>query len=68
VQRSLLEEVMRTSRDGAVMLVRSVDDDAFVDKHGFDRHFIRMNEASDVATALDRSSLYRRVDFYQVAH
>lgn len=68
IQRSLLEEVLRTSRDGAIMLVRSVEEDSFVEKHGLDRHFLRMGEESDLATAVDRSSLYRRVDFFQVAH
>ncbi len=68
IQRTLLEEVVRTGRNGAVMLVRSVEEDSVVDKHGYHHRFERMDEASEVATALDRARLYKRVDFYRLVH
>ncbi|MGF1509634.1 MAG: DUF3419 family protein [Myxococcota bacterium] len=65
-QRSLLDEVTRTGKEGAIMLVRSVEESSVVEKAGYQHAFVRMDAASDEATRLDRSKLYRRVDFYRL--
>jgi len=66
-QLKLLDEVQRTGREGAVVLIRSVEDESVIDKVGYQDRFVRMDEASDEATLIDRSKLYRRVDFYRLA-
>jgi S-adenosylmethionine-diacylglycerol 3-amino-3-carboxypropyl transferase len=68
VQHKLLGEIVRTSADGAVVLHRSVETDSMPERHGLERHFVPMVEASDLATKLDRTRQFRRVSFYQVAH
>jgi hypothetical protein len=67
-QRRLLDGIRRTARDGAIVLVRSVDADDIPAKHDLAHVFRRMDAASDQATTDDRSRQYRRVDFYQVCH
>lgn len=67
-QRHVLREVLRTSRDSGLLLNRSVDGGGIVEKHGLERHFRRLNAASDAATALERSRLYERVDIYRIVH
>jgi S-adenosylmethionine-diacylglycerol 3-amino-3-carboxypropyl transferase len=66
-QKSLLDEVIRTGKEGAVMLVRSVENQSVVEKCDYQRRFVRMDFESDEATRLDRSRLYQRVDFYRLA-
>jgi len=68
VQRRLLDEILRTSQDGAVVLHRSVEVDSFPEKHGMERHFRTMADASRIATELDRTRQYRQVTFYRVEH
>ncbi len=68
VQKRLFAEILRTSRDGARVLYRSVEDDSLVERHGLDRHFRLDDEASRLATELDRTRQYRRVNFYTVCH
>lgn len=67
-QRALLEEIHRTSRDGAILQYRSVLDGSLVAQHGLDERFALLEERSDLASHLDRSRQYRRVDFYRVVH
>ena len=67
-QRHLLEEIVRTSRDGARVLYRTVEEDSLAERHGLERHLILDAEASRMASELDRSRQYRRVNFYTVAH
>lgn len=67
VQRHLFDEIRRTSRDGAVVLWRSVGDVDLVEKTGM-QAFLRRMPASDVAGPMDRSRQYRQVNFYQVTH
>ena len=64
----LCEEILRTSKDGAVMLYRTVEDDCLVDRLGFHGHFKRMDKESEIATDLDRSRQYRHVHFYRISH
>jgi S-adenosylmethionine-diacylglycerol 3-amino-3-carboxypropyl transferase len=68
VQKELLDEIVRTSRDGARVLYRTVEDDSLVERHGMDRHLKLDVEASRIASELDRTRQYRRVNFYTVAH
>ena len=67
-QRHLLKEIIRTSRDGARMLYRTVEQDSLVERHGLERHLKLDVAASDIASHDDRSRQYRRVNFYTVAH
>jgi len=67
-QRKLLDEIYRTSRDGAVVLARSVEGQSMVENVGYERRFVPMVEASDASTRDDRSRQYRKVAFYRVAH
>jgi len=67
-QRKLFDEILRTSRDGARMLYRSVEDHSLIERHGLERHFQLDAEASRLASEQDRTRQYRRVNFYTVCH
>lgn len=67
-QRRLIDQIRRTSRDGAIVLTRSVETDSFIDRLDGGKHFHRIEDASDIASEFDRSKLYRRVDFHRVVH
>jgi S-adenosylmethionine-diacylglycerol 3-amino-3-carboxypropyl transferase len=67
-QRMVLGEVLRTSVDGALLLNRSVDRDGLIARHGLERHFQRLPQASDAATQMERSKLYERLDIYRIVH
>jgi S-adenosylmethionine-diacylglycerol 3-amino-3-carboxypropyl transferase len=67
-QEIVLGEILRTSVDGALLLNRSVDRDCMVARHGLERHFERLADASDAATAIERSRLYERIDIYRIVH
>lgn len=67
VQRRVLEEVVRTSRPGATLIIRSVEDRCVVERLGLARRLARLREASEAATVRERSCLYRRTDLYEVA-
>ncbi|MEO1483328.1 MAG: DUF3419 family protein [Myxococcota bacterium] len=67
-QKRLINQIRRTGRDGAIILTRSVETDSFIDRIDGGKNFRRLDEASDIASQLDRSKLYRRVDFHQLAH
>jgi S-adenosylmethionine-diacylglycerol 3-amino-3-carboxypropyl transferase len=68
VQQKLLDEVLRTGRDGGIMLYRTVEDDCIVDRLGMHRHLRRLEPESEEASRLDRSRQYRHVHFYQIQH
>ncbi len=68
MQRQLLDEILRTSKDGAHVLYRTVEDDCLVDRHGMHRHFRRLDDVSAHASSADRSRQYRHVHLYQVQH
>lgn len=67
-QKRLLDEIRRTSRDGAIVLYRTVHDDCMVRRLGLEDQFRPMQEESRIASELDRSKQYRHVHFYQVQH
>jgi S-adenosylmethionine-diacylglycerol 3-amino-3-carboxypropyl transferase len=67
-QQKLLDEILRTSTDGAVVLHRSVEEGSLPERHRMDKHFLPMQEATELATRLDRTRQFRSVSFYRVAH
>jgi S-adenosylmethionine-diacylglycerol 3-amino-3-carboxypropyl transferase len=67
VQRRLVEEILRTARDGAIVLWRSVERFDIAATLGFGSRLVRLADASDRATQLERTQQYARVDFYRVA-
>lgn len=68
VQRELLKEAARTTGEGGVVLYRSVEDRCLATDLGLGGQLRRIEPASTEASALDRTSLYRRVNFYRVIH
>lgn len=70
VQRRLLDEILRTSRPGAVVLWRSVEEEdrfgTILDRLGYGDRFTRV-EGSEHAAREDRTRMYRQVNFFQVA-
>jgi hypothetical protein len=67
-QKKLFQEILRTSRDGAVVQYRSVERESLVVRHGLDKHLQPMTDVSRAATELDRSRLFSHVGFYRVVH
>ncbi|MCB9744189.1 MAG: DUF3419 family protein [Alphaproteobacteria bacterium] len=65
-QRRLLEEVVRTGREGAILLHRSVEEANMVERTGMLRHFEPMPEATAFASANDRTRQYKRVVFHRL--
>jgi len=65
-QKRLLDGVLRTAKDGARMVTRSVEDDCMVERAGLSRRIRRLDELSDRATRADRTRQYRRVNVYEV--
>lgn len=68
VQRRLFDEILRTSRDGGVVLYRSVEPDSLVDRLGLDKHFQLMADETARATVLDRTRQFRRIAYYRIVH
>ncbi len=66
VQRTVLDEIHRTARDGAIVLYRSVEDVSLVERHGLEHRFALLEAESEAAALADRSRQYRRVNFYRV--
>jgi S-adenosylmethionine-diacylglycerol 3-amino-3-carboxypropyl transferase len=67
-QRKLLLAILRASRDGGVLQYRSVEPTSIVERLGLERHFQRMQVASQTATQLDRTCQYRSVNLYRIVH
>jgi S-adenosylmethionine-diacylglycerol 3-amino-3-carboxypropyl transferase len=67
-QKQLLKEIFRTSRDGAIVLYRTVEDDCLMERHQVLKRFRPLRSISEEASAQDRSRQYRHVHFYQVTH
>ncbi|MCK6510445.1 DUF3419 family protein [Myxococcota bacterium] len=68
LQRRLLDEIHRTSRDGGIVLVRSVEDQTMVEKLQDHKRFQLIKDRSAIASLEDRSRQYRRVHFYRIVH
>ena len=66
LQRKLLFEILRTSKDGAIFLYRTVEDDCMISRLGFEKHFQRKENISQLASEQDRSRQYEHVHFYEV--
>jgi len=65
-QARLFDEVIRTARPGARVLMRSVDTQDIVSACGYSARLRRLDVESDAATREERSCQYRRVDLYEV--
>ena len=68
VQRKMLDEIERTARPGATIMVRTVEEEGLVERLGLQSRFVLKQDISDKASREDRSRQYRRVSFYQVAN
>ncbi len=67
VQKTMLNEIARTARPGALVLRRTVEDDCIIERHNLGDRFMHREDLSSFATENDRTRQYRRVDVYQVA-
>lgn len=65
VQRKLFEEIRRTARPGATVLLRSVEDDDPVEETGAHDWLQKLDCSADASLA-DRSRQYRQVNFYRL--
>lgn len=65
-QRRLLDGVLRTARDGARVVTRSVEDECMVERAGLSGRIRRLDDASERATRADRTRQYRRVHVYEM--
>ncbi len=65
VQRRLFDEIRRTSRPDATIMLRSVEDDDPVAGCGADAYLEKLPH-SEAASLADRSRQYRQVNFYRV--
>ena len=68
VQTKMLDEIERTARPGATIMVRTVEDEGLVERLGLQSRFHLVQDISDKASDEDRSRQYRRVSFYRVAN
>jgi S-adenosylmethionine-diacylglycerol 3-amino-3-carboxypropyl transferase len=66
VQTKLLQEIVRTARPGARVLLRSVEDRNIVDDCGWSSKLRHLEGESRNASLEDRSCQYKRVDFFEV--
>jgi S-adenosylmethionine-diacylglycerol 3-amino-3-carboxypropyl transferase len=67
-QERLLEDVVRTAKDGAIFLYRSVEDECMVERLGWQDRLVPLTDRIAEASRLDRTKQYQRVNFYRVAH
>lgn len=67
-QANLAKEILRTSRDGAMVLYRSVTEDNWLSRYEQGKRFHYQEEDSAAASEGDRSCLYSHVRFYRVHH
>lgn len=66
VQKAVLSEVVRTAKENAILINRTVEEDCLIQRLGLQDNFVRMNGESDAGTAMEKSKLYRRTDFYKI--
>jgi S-adenosylmethionine-diacylglycerol 3-amino-3-carboxypropyl transferase len=64
-QRRLLVEAHRTSREGARLLYRTVEDACLVERLGLGDKWRRIEPASTLGSTEERSRLYRRTNLYE---
>lgn len=67
VQHKLLDEIERTARPGARIMVRTVEEQGMVELLNQQDRFRLLEDISEEASRLDMSRQYRRVSFYEVA-
>jgi S-adenosylmethionine-diacylglycerol 3-amino-3-carboxypropyl transferase len=65
-QGRLLRGVLRSARDGARVVTRSVEDACMVERAGLSSRLRRLDDLSERATRADRTRQYRHVNVYEV--
>lgn len=65
-QSRLLAGVLRSARDGARVVTRSVEDACMVERSGLSERLRRLDALSERATRADRTRQYRHVHVYEV--
>ncbi|MEM6927561.1 MAG: DUF3419 family protein [Myxococcota bacterium] len=65
VQQHLFSEIRRTGRDGAIVLLRSVEETDPVEASGASS-FLRKLDCSEQASKAERSRQYRQTNFYRL--
>ena len=65
-QQRLLRGVLRSARDGARVVTRSVEDACMVERAGLSSRLRRLDDLSERATRADRTRQYRHVNVYEV--
>lgn len=65
-QKNLLEEILRTARPGATVLMRSVQDENIIESCELGHRFQYLEAQSRLAIQEERTCQYKRVDFFQV--
>ena len=66
-QRRLLDGVLRTARDGARVITRTVEDECMVERAGLRSRLRRLDDVSERASRADRTRQYRHVHVYEVS-
>lgn len=67
-QKRLFDEILRTSRDGGIVMYRSVERDSLITRHGLERRLQPLADRSAAAARLDRSRQYQGVNYYRIVH
>jgi S-adenosylmethionine-diacylglycerol 3-amino-3-carboxypropyl transferase len=65
-QQQLLRGILRTAKDGAIVMHRSVETEPMIERLGMDRQLVPLGDRTERASRLDRSRMYRAVRFYRV--
>lgn len=67
-QRRLFSEILRTSRDGGIVMYRSVEPHSLIRRHGLTQRLQPLLAQSAAAAELDRSRQYQGVNYYRIVH
>lgn len=67
-QKRLLQEVVRTGRNGGVLQYRSVEPSSLVERHHLANRLQAMVAETELATALDRTRQFRAVRYYRIVN
>ncbi|PCC72062.1 S-adenosylmethionine-diacylglycerol 3-amino-3-carboxypropyl transferase [Nannocystis exedens] len=67
-QHKLFAEILRTSRDGGIVMYRSVEPHSLIARHGLERRLQPLSARSSAAARLDRSRQYQGVNYYRIVH
>lgn len=67
-QKRLFSEILRTSREGGIVMYRSVEPTSLIARHGLERRLQPLSARSTAAAQLDRSRQYQGVNYYRIVH